>query len=129
MDGETTLGGLPGGLRQEQLAFLCFAAGIGWIGFHAWRRWDVQRRDPARHRVTARSDGYGIDPLDAPGRTPGRTPVPALGHGPGGAASTKDGTQPEAITGAMTAGEVEENAWGTAAPHVGRADTPHRPIG
>ena len=82
---------------------LCAAVGLGWLGFLAWQRYERMRRDdPRRHPVTVRPDRVGVDPLDAPEHP---------------------------VTGAMTPDEIEENAWSTAAPHVGSVETPPRPAG
>ena len=76
------------------LALLGIAVGAGWLLYEAVRRY---QQPSYGHSVDAYPDGEGIDPLDAPERP---------------------------VTGRMTPHEMEENAWGTAAPHVGSADTP-----
>lgn len=94
-------GGSCGLGDPRALAVLGIAIGGGWLLFEAYRRYPVVSAGRGRP-VTARPDGVGVDPLDAPERP---------------------------VTGAMTPEEVEENAWGTAAPHVGSSDTPPRYAG
>jgi len=82
------------------LALLGIAVGAGWLLYEAFRRYAPE---PASRRYPGpRPDGDGVDPLDAPERP---------------------------VTGRMTPHEMEENAWGTAAPHVGSSETPPRYAG
>ncbi|MET4696997.1 hypothetical protein ABIE65_000008 [Constrictibacter sp. MBR-5] len=83
--------------NPRALALLGIAAGAGWLLYEAFRRYLPQR--PGGHGPVPRPDGEGIDPRDAPERP---------------------------VTGSMTPHEMEENAWGTAAPHVGSSETPPR---
>ena len=83
------------------LALIGVALGAGWLLYEACRRYRP-RAGVVDHPVTARPDGEGSDPLDAPERP---------------------------VTGRMTPHEMEENAWGTAAPHVGSSETPPRYAG
>ena len=83
--------------NPRALALLGIAAGAGWLLYEALRRYPPQRL--GSHGSVPRPDGEGIDPRDAPERP---------------------------VTGSMTPHEIEENAWGTAAPHVGSSETPPR---
>lgn len=83
------------------LALLGIAVGAGWLLWEAFRCY-APGAASRRYRAGPRPDGVGVDPLDAPERP---------------------------VTGRMTPHEMEENAWGTAAPHVGSSETPPRYAG
>lgn len=108
------------GVPRLTVPLLCLAVGAGWIGYRAWQGY-TDRRQSSRQLGRAAPDADpidGVDPLDAP-----------LSRPPARRAAAERPAVERPITGPMTTDEIEENAWGTAGPHVGTGAGRHRTLG